>query len=213
MASADFLMDMGANVFRPDSTNVWERFEEYSVAYIYENAALMVEAERLLAAESEAKLLGQMTDGQRHLYVLGTFDSQVNNGGVYQFFFNAGHLAHEVTRSLDELQCTNLRAIYAAVLAAQEHDVLLLTEAQKISGEEFAKTGPGTPTQRAHAAYEGGRLAIKEWADKLEDRYYPRWDEATNKFSFEAATLRLEMCGKVVEYVERHPGEFQVLRN
>lgn len=213
MASANFLIDMGANVFRPAASNVWERFEEYCVAYIYENRALMAEDERFFVAGSQADFLKHITNGQRYLYVLGSFDSQVNNGGVFQFFFNVPHLAHEVARSLQELKSANLHAVYTAVLTAQERDVDALTEAQRVSNEDFAKTGPGTPTPRAHAAYESGRLTLKEWADKLEEHYYPKWDEATNRFSYEAATLRLEMCGKIVDYIERHPGEFQVLRN
>ena len=114
MASANLLVDLGANVFKPTASNIWERFEEYCVAYIYENVALIAEVSRMLTSEYDEGLLRQMTDGQRHLYVLGSFDSEVNNGGVYQFFFNVPHLAHEVARSLESCKlrtctrCTQL---------------------------------------------------------------------------------------------------------
>jgi Domain of unknown function (DUF4375) len=60
--------------------------------------------------------LQKLTRGQRLLLLLGTFDSQVKNGGITQFFWNCPEAIFDVADAIESLGVADLQANYERAL-------------------------------------------------------------------------------------------------
>ena len=204
------LVDLGPTLFVPKETEPCRRWEEYAQVFLWDNGSLMAKADIPDGDwdAAELRMLSHMTQGQRIGYVLGTFDTDVCNGGVAQFLFNRGHLAEEALGACDKLKLPSLKALLADVLAGLNRQSLL--EAQQVGSEEVAKSGDGSISPRAIEFYERERLAIEPAAQRLEREYLPIY-EGERLVAAEGA-LRVAMCEALNAYVEAHPSEFQVVK-
>jgi Domain of unknown function (DUF4375) len=204
------LVDLGTNAFIPAEQDACYRWHDYSTAFIWNNEALLAsmdEGDDWPAPE--LRLLSRMTRGQRLLYVLSTFDGQVNNGGVAQFLFNRGHLAEEVLAALRHLGLNDLEGLLGAAVA--QADPESVADARQVFSEEAIKSGDGSVSPRAHAAYEEERLKVERVAKELEDGWYPKWGDGSAPPT--GGPLRVAMCEAMNAYIAAHPGEFQLLRS
>jgi hypothetical protein len=51
----------------------------------------------------EETLFNQLTKPQKVIYALNAFEGQVDNGGIFQFFWNIPHFSLAVEQSLEEI--------------------------------------------------------------------------------------------------------------
>jgi hypothetical protein len=209
-APSPLLVDLGSTLFVPKEIEPCRRWEEYAQVFLWDNGSLMAKADTPDGNwdAAELRMLSHMTQGQRIGYVLGTFDTEVCNGGVAQFLFNRGHLAEEALCACDKLKLTHLKALLTDVLASSDRKGLL--EAQQVGAEEAAKSGDRSISPRAFEFYERERLAIEAAAQRLEHEYFPVY--AGERLVAAEGPLRVAMCEALNAYVEAHPSEFQVVR-
>lgn len=59
---------------------------------------------------------GNLTEVQRNFYLNQQFEMQVNNGGISQYFFNAGKFAHETVESLKAIGALKTAAILQSAI-------------------------------------------------------------------------------------------------
>ena len=89
--------------------------EDYPIDGYYE--ALIDQNERIDHRFFEdAEQLNKLTAGQRMLIQLGTFDSQVKNGGLTQFFWNCPDSIFDVGDWIERLEAWQLQANYDRAL-------------------------------------------------------------------------------------------------
>lgn len=209
-SATPLLADLGTNVFVPAEQDPCHRWHAYSRAFVWENKALLASMDAGDDwPEAELRLLARMTQGQRLVYLLSTFDGQVLNGGVAQFLFNRGHLAQETLTALRCLGLHHLENLLSAAIAQADSESLL--EARRVFSEEAFKSGGGSVSAQAHAAYERERLRIERPAKVLQDGWYPKWGQAPA--SRTEGPLRVAMCEAMNAYIAGNPGEFQVLKS
>jgi hypothetical protein len=209
-SDAPLLVDLGTDVFNPAEQNPCYRWHDYTMAFVWNNEALLASMDA--AGDwpaSELRLLGRMTRGQRLVYVLSTFDGQVLNGGVAQFLFNRGHLVEEVLAALRYLGLNDLEGLLGAAVAQADPESLL--EARQVFSQEAIKSGDGSVSTRAHAAYERERLKVEQAANVVEEGWYPKWGDVSGPTT--EGPLRVAMCEAMNAYIAAHPGEFQLLRS
>ena len=66
--------------------------------------------------ESDNGFFNALTRGQKIFYCVLTFDGEVDNGGVWQFFFNKPELCFATLESLKELKLDTLAQVYQKCL-------------------------------------------------------------------------------------------------
>ncbi|OWK41620.1 hypothetical protein FRUB_03698 [Fimbriiglobus ruber] len=91
--------------------------DEYPIDGYYET--LIDRNERIThEVYEQPERLKELTAGQRMLIQLGTFDSQVKNGGVTQFFWNCTEHIFDVADWIEQLTLPELQANYDRALEA-----------------------------------------------------------------------------------------------
>ncbi|HEY1064501.1 MAG TPA: DUF4375 domain-containing protein [Pirellulales bacterium] len=106
MPRSDFRCEMTNDEFAEIEVDADDPLESYYVPLIDENERI---ESRFL--ESEAGW-DELTQGQRFLIRFGNFDSQVNNGGLTQFFWNSPESIFAVADDLERLGVPELFAPY-----------------------------------------------------------------------------------------------------
>ncbi len=80
---------------------------------------------------THGEFLNKLTNQQRILFGLINFESQVNNGGIYQFLFNEIELSILVLESLENLKIDKLCKDYKAVLSKYFFNFKTIEELQE----------------------------------------------------------------------------------
>jgi hypothetical protein len=145
------------------------------------------------------ELLRELSRGQRLLIALGTFDSQVKNGGLTQFFWNCPESIFDVADDIEFLGDTQLLANYERALEA-----LVGKKEQWLSlREEWAKGRENPQWETFQATYE---LLDLGWFD---DAYFDRhgYDD-TKKWVRLGRGLHHSLMTRLAEYVRSHRNEY-----
>jgi hypothetical protein len=93
-------------------------FIGYCEKLLYKNAKLVELLVRFAGRVDDADCWSQLTEGQRALHSLATFDGQVRNGGITQFFWNCPDLVIAVSEALTALGESELATAYEKALAS-----------------------------------------------------------------------------------------------
>jgi hypothetical protein len=145
--------------------------------------------------------LQELTRGQRLLIQLGTFDGQVKNGGITQFFWNCPESIFDVAEGIEFLGDAELLANYERALESlvgKKDRWLALRE----------EWGRGKDNPRWETFQETYELLDLGWFDKA---YFDQRGYNENK-----EWVRLKwglhhwLMMRLAEYVRTHPGEFIV---
>lgn len=187
------------------------QYEEFVSVYLFNNEPLMRVWNNLNPYDGYEPLFALLTPGQRHLVVLNAFDSEVNNGGVYQFFLNRFDLAAAVKSTMQILGIAQLGQLYGLALEGQLNHSKKLTAVMQRAAEEYATRGPGPISRDAQALREEGRKLLQPWSDPIEHGYLPRWEAVQGAAGQLCPPLRAELASAVISYIRQRPSEFQVL--
>lgn len=145
--------------------------------------------------------LGVLTPGQRLLIRLGTFDSQVKNGGITQFFWNCPQSIFDMADGVELLGETELLNNYERALEALVGKKDRWLELH----EEWAKGGDSPPWEAFQKTYE---LLNLEWFDTA---YFDRQGyDKSGKWVVLSRGLHHSLMTRLAEYVREHPAEFIV---
>ncbi len=140
-----------------------------------------------------------LTRGQRLFLALGSFDSQVCNGGITQFFWNRPGGIPEVEQALQELNEVELRTLYVRAvntLVGKEVDWAHL----RAAAYRDASNPDWDPFQ------QGYELLNLDWFDTA---YYDRWGyDANGKWVMLGEGLKLPFLRRLAAWVKAHPAEF-----
>jgi hypothetical protein len=193
MADADYLCVMSAAELDAIPAD-----ENYPIDGYYE--ALIDRNERLHHRFFEdAKHLKELTTGQRLLIQLGTFDSQVKNGGITQFFWNCPDSIFDVADWLEYLGPPELQANYERALEA----LVGKKERWLALREEWAKGGEGPDWELFRQSYE---LLDLGW---FEDAYFDRHGyNERGEWVRQAKGLHHVLLTRLAEYIRQHRAEF-----
>jgi hypothetical protein len=145
--------------------------------------------------------LQELTRGQQLLIRLGTFDSQVKNGGITQFFWNCPESIFDVADDLEHLGVTELLGNYERALEA-----LVGKKDQWLAlREEWAK---GKDNPKWDTFQESYKLLDLGWFDKA---YFDQrgWNENKEWVRLRPG-LHHSLLTRLVEYVRTHRDEFIV---
>jgi hypothetical protein len=141
----------------------------------------------------------ELTTGQRMLIELATFDSQVKNGGLTQFFWNSFPYCFDVHDWIDLLQLPALRDNYSRALESlvgKKDDWFALRE-------ECYKSPDGPRWelfQRTYALLDLG------WFDKA---YFDSHEvDEDGKWVKKSTGLHHGLLLRLAEYVRQNPREF-----
>lgn len=149
----------------------------------------------------EHERLQELTYGQRLLIQLGTFDSQVNNGGITQFFWNCPKLIFDVADCIEFLGETELWANYERALESLvgKKDRWLMLR------EEWRKANNNPRWETFQETY---KLLDLGWFDKayFDQRGYNQKKEWVR---FRRG-LHHSLMTRLANYIRTHPGEFIV---
>jgi hypothetical protein len=158
-------------------------FIGYCEKLLYKNERLQQLWQRFADQPGDPEWRNCLTRGQRSLYALGTFDGQVKNGGITQFFWNYPELILEVADAL--------QALGEAELAEAYNQALERLVAKKDDWDELqSRSGRGASDflKSFQSSYDVLDLA---WFD---DAYFK--------------THGPRLLARLVEYVKTHRGEF-----
>jgi hypothetical protein len=193
MAKADYRCLLSAAEFDAIPVDDDDPIDGYYEALIDQNARL---DHRFF---EDAKHLGELTTGQRLLIQLGTFDSQVKNGGITQFFWNCAESIFDVADGIEYLRVPELQAKYERALESLvgKKDRWLALR------EEWAKGGenPSWETfQQTYALLELG------W---FEDAYFDKHGyDKHGEWVRQSRGLHHVLLTRLAEYIRRHRAEF-----
>jgi hypothetical protein len=195
MAVVDFRAEMSPAAFEAIPTDADEPIDGYYDALIDRNKRV----DHRFFEDSEQ--LQKLTRGQQLLIRLGTFDSQVKNGGITQFFWNCPDSIFEVADDIEFLGVTELLGNYERALEALvgKKDRWLALR------EEWAK---GQDNPRWETFQESYGLLDLGWFDKA---YF---DQRGYNESGEWVRLRRglhhALLTQLAEYIRTHRAEFIV---
>ena len=183
---------------------------DYAIAYISENPKIE-EARGQLAAtvgimEAHRKLHEQLTPGMRRLSLMSVFDYNIENGGAFQFFFNAGEAADEVSTALGELGALRLKKDFDALVHEVSKNASDIERARRATVSD-PPDQDGVPSKVAHAAHEAARIKLEHLTVKFDEAYVATPAIGANSGS---DSIRGEMCRAMVTYIESHRAEFEV---
>jgi hypothetical protein len=147
------------------------------------------------------KQLRKLTQGQQLLFRLGTFDSQVKNGGITQFFWNCPESVFDVADDIELLGVPKLLRNYERALES-----LVGKKGRWLKlREEWAKGKNNPPWEAFRESYE---LLDLDWFD---DAYF---DQRGYNEKKEWVRLRRglhhTLLTRLAEYVRAHRAEFIV---
>jgi hypothetical protein len=149
----------------------------------------------------DVEQLEKLTAGQRMLIQLGTFDSEVNNGGITQFFWNCPEYIFDVGDWIEQMGVRELQANYdraLETLVGKKDRWLALRE-------EWAK-GLDNPSWETFQKSYG--LLDLGWFD---DAYFDKYSyNEKQEWVRQARGLHHVLLTRLAEYVQTHRGEFIV---
>jgi len=90
-------------------------FDNLSTAYNEMFIDSLFELARQSGDEDEV-FFNKLTKPQKVMHVLSAFEGQVENGGIFQFFWNIPHFHMAVLQALDEIRAEDLKRKYNQVL-------------------------------------------------------------------------------------------------
>lgn len=195
MAETDYRCTMSAADF--DAVPV---DEDYPIDTYYE--ALIDRNERLDHRFFEdAEQLKKLTPGQRMLIQLGTFDSQVKNGGVTQFFWNCPESIFDVADWIEYLGISELQANYDRALES----IVGKKDQWLALREEWVKGGNNPNGETFRQTYA---LLDLGW---FEDAYFDKYgSNEKQEWVRQARGLHYILLIRLAEYVQTHKAEFIV---
>lgn len=172
--------------------------DEYPIDGYYE---ALIDQNKRISHEvfKRSAMLQELTTGQRMLIELGTFDGQVRNGGVTQFFWNCAESIFDVADWLEQLGVADLQANYDRALESLvgKKDRWLELRAEWAKGRE----NPNWETFRQ--SYELLDLA---WFDSA---YFDKHGYNERKeWVRQAPGLGHALLTRVAEYVRTHAADF-----
>ena len=195
MAEVDHRRVMSAAEFDAIPANA-----EYPIDGYYE--ALIDRNERIgYEVHEQPERFKELTAGQRMLIQLGTFDSQVKNGGITQFFWNCAESIFDVADWIESLGVAELQANYDRALEALvgKKDQWLALRA------EWSKGRDNPQWEAFQQTYELLDLA---W---FEDTYFDnRGYNERQEWVRLSAGLHHALLTRLAEYVHTHRAEFIV---
>ena len=112
-------------------------------------------------AEPDQIFFNNLTRGQKVFYSFLAFNGDIDNGGVWQFFYNRPELSIAALEALEELKLTKLKSDYEKCL-----EEFLGTKDIYSKRKEISKY-----TKSKWVTFKGGYNHIKS-AKTLEDYYY-----------------------------------------
>jgi hypothetical protein len=143
--------------------------------------------------------LQELTAGQRMLIQLGTFDSQVKNGGITQFFWNHTESIFDVADWIEQLGVGELHANYERAL-----EVLVGAKDRWLAlREEWGRGGTAPDWETFRHSYE---LLDLGWFDKayFDGRAYNERKELV----LQSRGLHYALLSRIAEYIRHHRAEF-----
>jgi hypothetical protein len=195
MRVPDYRAEMSAAAFEAIPADADDPIDGYYDALIDRNKRI----DHRFFGESEQ--LQKLTRGQQLLIRLGTFDSQVKNGGITQFFWNCPEWIFEVADDIEFLGATELLGNYERALEALvgKKDRWLALR------EEWAK---GQDNPRWETFQESYGLLDLGWFDKayFDQRGYNENGEWVRL----RPGLHHSLLTRLAEYIRTHPAEFIV---
>jgi hypothetical protein len=193
MRDADYRAAMSASAFDAIQTNPDDPIDGYYNVLIDENTRIDH------SFFEDHHRLQDLTPGQRLLIQLGTFDSQVKNGGITQFFWNCVESIFDVADGIESLGETALLDNYEQCLEAlvgkKDRWLALRVEWNQV------KDAPGWETFQ-----ETYKLLDLGWFDKA---YFDQsgYDE-NRKWVRLRRGLHHSLMTRLAEYVRTHSREF-----
>jgi hypothetical protein len=195
MAEVDYRNAMSALEFNAIPADEAYPIDGYYEALIDRNQRL---GHRFFEAVEELK---KLTAGQRLLIQLGTFDSQVKNGGITQFFWNRPEYIFDVGDWIEQLGPRELQANYDRALEALVGKKERWLELR----EEWAKGRDNPSWETFQQTYN---LLELSWFDKA---YFDKHGyNEKREWVRQARGLHYALLTKVAEYVRTHRSEFIV---
>jgi hypothetical protein len=172
--------------------------DEYPIDGLYE--ALIDRNDRITHEVYEhPERFKELTAGQRMLIQLGTFDSQVKNGGITQFFWNCAESIFDVADWIQALGVPELQANYDRALEALvgKKDQWLVLRAEWSKGRDNPKW---ETFQQTYELLELG------W---FEDAYFDkRGYNERQEWVRQSTGLHHALQTRLVEYIRDHRAEF-----
>jgi hypothetical protein len=162
---------------------------------------LIDENERIPNAvlENPRRLKEELTAGQRMLIEVATFDSQVKNGGITQYFWNCVGSIFEVGDWIEQLGVSELRVNYDRALESlvgKKDKWLALREEMNM-----ARDNPQWETFQQ--SYD---LLDLSWFD---DAYFDKYDYDENKeWVRKSRGIHYTLLTRLAEYIRTHAEEF-----
>ena len=174
--------------------------EDYPINGYYQ--ALIEDNERLpYEIIDSAERLKELTAGQRMLIVLGTFDSQVSNGGVTQFLWNCPSLIFDVADSIAYLGLADLQANYDRAL-----EMLVGKKDQWLALRKMHEDVPGS--RMLESFQQSYELLDLRWFDNA---YFDKYGYAeAQEWVRQARGLGHALLSRLAEYIRAHRAEFIV---
>ena len=141
----------------------------------------------------------ELTVGQRMLIELGTFDSQVNNGGITQYFWNCPDSILDVGDWIEQLGSPELKANYGRAVEALVGN----KDRWAASKEEWIRGGDYPNWELFRHTYE---LLDLEWFDRA---YFDRYGyDDKGRWVCQNRGLNHDLLMRLAEYIRSHRGEF-----
>lgn len=168
-----------------DKKYSWEDFGPYDNRYFEYMYKLFDElSKQSPEGESNAEFFNKLTRGQKIFYSMLVFGGQVDNGGVYQFFFNNPEFALAVLESLEELELDILKTDYEKCI--QE----LLGTVDKLKARRESFNDDTEDWEKRWKSFSGGYSELPS-AQVIEDYFYK---EENKKMRYK----------RMVEYIDNH---------
>jgi hypothetical protein len=143
----------------------------------------------------------ELTAGQRMLIQLGTFDSQVKNGGITQFFWNCAESIFDVADWIEQLGVRELRTNYDCALEA----LVGKKETWLALRQEWAKGRDNPRWETFQQTYE---LLDLGW---FEEAYFDKHGYNERKeWVVRSRGLHHALLTRLAKYVRTHRAEFIV---
>jgi Domain of unknown function (DUF4375) len=193
MAEADRRRVMSASDFDAIPVDADYPIDGYYEALIERNERIGHEV------YEQAERFKELTAGQRMLIQLGTFDSQVRNGGVTQFFWNCAESIFDVADWIEQLGVRELQTKYDRALEALvgKKDQWLELRA------EWAKGRDSPNWETFQQTYE---LLDLGWFDKA---YFDKCGyNERHEWVVQSRGLHHTLLTRLAEYVRTHRAEF-----
>jgi hypothetical protein len=190
--------DTRADVSISDLSSSWSGSDELEDRF-YELAAVLLEYNPYCPdTPDDPEMFAALALGQRCLHCVTTFDCQVKNGGINQFFWNHPGFIFPMLQAAQTFDPDHTAVSYEKALA------------ELVGGQdkwlELRGTWPEGDEPDVEAYLKSVELLDLEWFD---DEYLGDWDDGPEGGKIKVAlSLEDHLLTGAVEYVRDHPEEF-----